>query len=214
VRPLPYAAAGAEGSISRDHSVEVFDWHGIPLLTLVGGKLTTSRAFGELVADEVLHRLSIARSATTIARPVPGGKNVPADREELARHWAELASLFGMEVAQIRAMWSLCGDRIVQILEAEGGGRSDSAARQNIIGSSLPRSFARWVITHEWVERIEDLLERRLMLIYEPGLSRGTIRELATLLTESGKLELAAQEAAVEVAVRRCEAIYGRELRE
>ncbi len=214
VRPLPYAAAGAEGSISRDHSVEVFDWHGIPLLTLVGGKLTTSRAFGELVADEVLHRLSIARSATTIARPVPGGKNVPADREELARHWAELASLFGMEVAQIRAMWSLCGDRIVQILEAEGGGRSDSAARQNIIGSSLPRSFARWVITHEWVERIEDLLERRLMLIYEPGLSRRTIRELAALLIESGKLEMAAQEAAVEAAVRRSEAIYGRQLRE
>jgi len=214
VRPLPYAAAGAEGSISRDHSVEVSDWDGIPLLTLVGGKLTTSRAFGELVADEILHRLSIARSATTVARPVPGGKSIHADRAGLARLWAELASLLGMEVAQIRAMWHLCGDRVVQILEAEGAGESDSAARQNIIGSSLPRSFARWVIAHEWVARIEDLLERRLMLIYEPGLSRRTIRELAALMIESGKLELAAQEAAVEAAVQRCEAIYGRHLME
>ena len=68
------------------------------------------------------------------------------------------------------------------------------------------------MIEHEWVERIEDLVERRLMLIYEPGLSRRTLGELADLLTEAGKLDAADKEGAVDVAVHRCETLYGRTL--
>ena len=212
VRPLPYANGGSEGSISRDHSVEVSIHHNIPVLTLVGGKLTTSRAFGELVADEVLRRLSIVRSATTAARSVPGGKGVPHDRAALERRWEELASQFGLNVVQVRAMWSLCGNRVAEILETQRTVDADSAENQNVSGSALPRSFARWVIEHEWVERIEDLVERRLMLIYDPGLSRQTIGELAELLIEAGRLDPPGKEAAVDAAVRRCEAIYGRML--
>ncbi|HUE13464.1 MAG TPA: glycerol-3-phosphate dehydrogenase/oxidase [Planctomycetaceae bacterium] len=212
VRPLPYAAAGSEGSISRDHSVEVSAWQGIPVLTLVGGKLTTSRAFGEMVADEVLHRLSIVRSATTVARYVPGGKCVPPNRADLEKRWEELAAQFGLTVAQIRAMWALCGNRVAEILESERTADPELARGQNVSGSLLPRSFVRWVIQHEWVERIEDLVERRLMLIYEPGLSRQTIGELAELLIEAERLDPASREAAVNAAASRCEALYGRRL--
>jgi len=212
VRPLPYAAADSEGSISRDHSVEVLTHHGIPVLTLVGGKLTTSRAFGELVADEVLHRLSIARSATTVARSVPGGQSVPRDRTGLVQRWEELAAQFGFQVEQVRAMWQLCGSHVAEILETQRTADTDPIRGTSVCGSSFPRTFVRWVIEHEWVERIEDLVERRLMLIYEPGLSRRTIGELADLLTDAGKLDAAAKEAAVDVAVRRCETVYGRKL--
>jgi glycerol-3-phosphate dehydrogenase len=212
VRPLPYAAGGAEEAISRDHSVEVHAHHGIPVLTLVGGKLTTSRAFGELVADEVLHRLSIARSATTVARCVPGGECVPRDRAALAQRWQELASQFGLTVEQVRAMWALCGSRVAEILETQRIGDLDPACGTSVCGSSLPRIFVRWVIEHEWVQRIEDLVERRLMLVYEPGLSRRTIGELADLLAEAGKLDPTAKTDTVDVAVHRIETVYGREI--
>ena len=142
VRPLPYANGGSEGSISRDHSLEVSTCHGIPVLTLVGGKLTTSRAFGELVADEVLRRLSIVRSATTVARSVPGGKGIPSDRAALEQRWEELASQFGLNVVQVRAMWALCGNCIAEILETQRAGDSDPARGQNVSGSWLPRCFA------------------------------------------------------------------------
>jgi glycerol-3-phosphate dehydrogenase len=87
-----------------------------------------------------------------------------------------------------------------------------SQAEQTISGSVLPRAFARWIIENEWAERIEDLLERRLMLIFEPGLSRQTIGDLADLLIEAGKLDAATRESAIETAVRRCREIYGRTL--
>jgi glycerol-3-phosphate dehydrogenase len=211
VRPLPYAAAGSESSISRDHSLEVSAWHGIPVLTLVGGKLTTSRAFGERVADEVLWHLFIVRSATTVARVIPGGKGVPSDRAELARRWEELASRFGLQVEQVRAMWALCGTRVAEIAESQRA-EPEAACWQNLCGTALPRAFARWVIEHEWVQRIEDLVERRLMLIYEPGLSRQTLGELADLLIGAEKLEPAAREAAIEAAASRCQSLYGRTL--
>jgi glycerol-3-phosphate dehydrogenase len=212
VRPLPYVAAGSEGSISRDHSVEVSSWDGIPVLTLVGGKLTTSRAFGELVADEVLHRLSMTRFATTIARPVPGGDAIPGDDARQAKFYEELAAELHLDVTQVRAMWTLCGSRVRDYFESRERDATTQASDQNISGSVLPRSFVHWIIESEWAERIEDLVERRLMLIYEPGLSRQTMGDLADLLVETGQLDPAARDSAVETAVRRCREIYGRTL--
>jgi glycerol-3-phosphate dehydrogenase len=212
VRPLPYVAAGAEGSISRDHSVEVSSWDGIPVLTLVGGKLTTSRAFGELVADEVLHRLSMTRFATTVARAVPGGEAIPGDHARQAKFYEELALESHLDGGQVRAMWALCGSRLRDFLQFRERDAPPQASDQNISGSVLPRSFVHWMIESEWAERIEDLVERRLMLIYEPGLSRQTMGDLADLLVEAGKLDAAARDAAIETAVRRCREIYGRPL--
>lgn len=212
VRPLPYVAAGAEASISRDHSLEVGNRQGIPVLTLVGGKLTTSRAFGELVADEVLRRLSMVRLATTVARTVPGGKGVPADPGQLERHWDELASRFGLNVGQIRAMWALCGGDIVPILEAQHAADRDPVQGRSVRGSLLPRTFVRWVIEHEWVVRIEDLVERRLALIYEPDLSRATLDELTELMIDAGKLAPSGRVSAIDAAIERCRAVYGRAL--
>ena len=44
VRPLPYAGNASEASISHNHSIAVQSHGRIPVLTLVGGKLTTSAA--------------------------------------------------------------------------------------------------------------------------------------------------------------------------
>ena len=194
----------------RDHSLAIQVRERIPVLTLVGGKLTTSRAFGELAAEEVLKSLCIVRTATTIARVVPGGTDVPATRPALEERWGELSRQFGCTVPQIAAMWALCGSRVAEILESTlGGGPAD---RDNLCGSNLPRSFARWVIEHEWVTRIEDLLERRLMLIYERDLSHTTIGQLADLLIEAGRLDPAGRETAIERAAHRCRTLYGRRL--
>ncbi len=212
VRPLPYAAGGSEGSISRDHSI-VEQTHGnIPVLTLVGGKLTTSRAFGELVTDRILERLRIARSATTVSRFIPGGKDVPHNPTARAQHLGALATQFGLTVEQIAAMWALCGSRVEEILAARQAVDGDPERNKNICGSELPRMYVRWVIEHEWVSTIDDLVERRLMLIYRPGLSRQTLDELADLLVEAGRLQPHEKSSAVAAALGRLASVYSRKL--
>ena len=87
----------------------------------------------------------------------------------------------------MNAIWELCGTLTGEILQAQS---SDADPRRlgSVVDSSLPRTFVRWVIVHERVERLEDLVERRLMLLYSPQLSRRTLDELADLLVESGRL--------------------------
>jgi len=47
VRPLPYQPEGKAASISRDHSIKEYEGPSGWIVTLVGGKLTSWRAFAE-----------------------------------------------------------------------------------------------------------------------------------------------------------------------
>lgn len=42
------------------------------------------------------------------------------------------------------------------------------------------------IIRHEWVRTLSDLVERRLLLIFDPTLDQPKLRKLATLLAEEG----------------------------
>jgi glycerol-3-phosphate dehydrogenase len=181
-------------------------------LTLVGGKLTTSRIFGEKVADMVFERLGVRRTAGTMERMVPGGEGIPSERSALATRWQEMGKQYGLQLEQVRAMWALCGSRLEDILRMHRDGDREPLRNQSVAGTQLPRTFVRWVIQHEWAQRIEDLVERRLMLIYEPALCQKTLLELADLLQEAGRLEPGKKEAAIADAVIRIQTAYGRVL--
>ena len=124
----------------------------------------------------------------------------------------QLARQFGLGLEQVAAMWQLCGNLTGEILGAQQTGDSNPHRLENIAGSVLPRTFARWVIEHERVERLEDLVERRLMLLYSPHLSRRTLEELADLLVAAGRLEATEKIAAIDRAIARLASVYGRQL--
>lgn len=210
VRPLPYAGEASEASISRDHSIALHSHGRVPVLTVVGGKLTTSRALGELVTDNVLRRLGITRSALTVGRYLPGSKDLPEDPAELATQKQQVAAQFGLSLEQVGAIWELCGTLTAEILRTQQSRDTDPRRLDNIAGSALPRSFVRWVIEHERAECLGDLVERRLMLLYSPQLPRLALEELAGLLSESGRLQADEKTAAVDQEVDRLAKIYGR----
>jgi glycerol-3-phosphate dehydrogenase len=212
VRPLPYVGEASEASISRDHSIAVQSHGRIPVLTLVGGKLTTSRALGELVANNVLGRLGSSRSAWTVNRYVPGSKDLPDDAAEREHQKEQLAGRFGLGLEQVTAIWQLCGNLTGEILGVQQSSDSDPHGLENIAGSQLPRTFVRWVIEHERVERLEDLIERRLMLLYSPHLSRRTLEESADLLVAAGRLNATEKSAAIDRAIARLASVYSRQL--
>lgn len=205
VRPLPNVHAARAGAIPRGHAIESHVADGLTIDTLIGGKLTTCRALGELAADRILRRLGRQRTATTRERAVPGGEDYPVDAQGLAARIASISRTTGFKEEQVRAVWPLAGARIAEILAC-----CSAADRDSLPGTSLPVAFVDWVIRNEWVTRLEDLIERRLMLAWSPLLTEPLIRALAGRLSFAGLLEASAIDAAVAAARERLAVHYGR----
>ncbi len=206
IRPLPKQDVNSTSAISRDHSIQINEEQGVPILTLVGGKLTTARAFGEAIADLVLLRLDVPRTAGTQDRVFPGGEDYPTP-EKLQETIEQLAQRLGRPAGHIRAMWAICGTRTGTILAS-----ISSPDQSPIAGTDLPRDFVRWVIQNEWVSSLGDLIERRLMLIYRHKLPRECLDELADLLIEAGRMDPSEREARIEETRVRLKTYYGKEV--
>lgn len=129
VRPLPRVAAGVPAGITRRH---LWRWHTgskMPMISLIGGKLTTCRAFAEQTARELLPKLGRTMEATSRQRPIRSD-NAPANLAEAARK----------------------------------------------------------AIRYQWATKLSDLIERRLMLIFNRDFSLAVLRELAEVLVAEKRL--------------------------
>ena len=207
VRPLPNSDAGKTAAISRDHFVTLNEDGPLPVFTLIGGKLTTCRAFGELAADQVLARLERPRVAWTEDRIVPGGEEYPQTEEELRRGLGRIAERHRLEVSQVVALWPLYGTRLDTILSQAG-----PLSGRRLAGTAAPLELVRWTVAHEWATSLEDLIERRLMLLYHPALSRRCIEELADCLVEQQRLAPEQRDAAVAAEIERLQRQHGKAL--
>jgi glycerol-3-phosphate dehydrogenase len=130
---------------------------------------------------------------------VPGGGPAPEA--------AALADRTGVTVASAHGAIDLWGDdaaRYVEGLSAED--------RAPVAGSAIPRGAVRRTIEFELARRLSDLVERRLMLLYSPDLTRKTLTDLAGLLVQAGKLTATEAPAAVEAYAAELAARYGRKL--
>jgi glycerol-3-phosphate dehydrogenase len=127
VRPLPYTDSSTPAAITRRHQLVWNDKATIPLVSLVGGKLTTCRSLAEESAAAVLGRLGRQVKENSRERPIP---DIP-----------------------------------------------------------LPLvSNAKAAIELEWATTLEDLVERRLMLLYNRNFTEQSLYELAAALVAAGKL--------------------------
>lgn len=173
IRPLPNSGASKTAAISRDHQIDERELLGVPLLTLIGGKLTTCRALGEQTADRVLKSLGRERAVSTRDRTIHGAQGHPP-LSELERTLSQLARETGYTPATCREVWRLVGTEAGDYLREPGS--------PLIHGTLLPRCVINRIIDQEWVTCLEDLIERRLLLALEPSLVRRTIEEIAELL--------------------------------
>ena len=203
VRPLPFVENLSPGSVSRDHHVELTDGD-IPVLTLIGGKLTTSRQLGEQVADMVFEKLGRTRVASTRDHFVPGGQGYPADAADRAVRHARLARDLHCDLGTIECLDALCGIAFEEVVAG-----LSSFERLPITGTQVPRGFARWVIRNEWVRCLADLVERRLMLLLTGQLSGQTLRELAELMVVEQRLDATDLEREVDACRQRLSEQYG-----
>jgi glycerol-3-phosphate dehydrogenase len=178
IRPLPAVAAARTGAIPRDHDIDARTTsNDIPIETLIGGKLTTCRAFGELAADRVLDALNCKRVEHTRERFVPGAEGFPTDADEGRARIERLAAETGYPMASVEIVWSLLGTEGTTLLHELVRDSSESPPmRELLAGTDVPLAVVDWMIRHEWVTGVADLVERRLLLPF-----RGPVGE-ATLL--------------------------------
>ena len=214
VRPLPFARDDSPSSIPRGHWIDENRRGSMPILTLIGGKLTTCRALAEAVADRVLQHLDRRRIADSRHELLPGAQDFPTDDTSLRSLHLRLSHRFGLSSDQIAAIWPLIGNRTEEVFGASSANvaaTETNSGRVNVADTNLPRQFVEWIIRHEWVRSLSDLVERRLMLLYEPRLTARTLRELAELLAESEIIPREGIDSEVAACIERLQRIFGRD---
>lgn len=174
VRPLPHTDSATPGAISRRHWMEPHANSEVPMYSIIGGKLTTSRSLAEEATGEILRRLGMPRIADSRERPItePVGSAL------------------------------------------RGFPDTPPSGESALIGTNTPLDMVRNVIRHEWVTTLDDLVERRLMLLYHPNLERRCLDQLADLLIEAGLLAADQKFAAVDSLVDRLLKHFGKRVRQ
>jgi len=181
VRPLPRSDAGATGAISRDHSFRDFpvqQTRPFEVVTLVGGKWTTYRACAEQLVDHILPRLGKTRLRSTLTLPVGGGREFPKEAAGLAALIAEVARDGGIETAVAARLVDRYGTRARKIAQS-----LDDAGRRALPGAAdYLEGEIGYMVRHERVSRLDDIVLRRSLLAFEGKASRISLNALADLV--------------------------------
>ena len=183
VRPLPYSEGGATGQISRDHSIKTMradDACSYPIHSLVGGKWTTFRAFSEQATDRVLSDLGLPRRASTKNMAIGGGRAYPRSAAARERWLRGLQQRSELPMDRLRELFERYGTRADEIALHISAG--DDRALANQPGYS--RREIAFILRHEKVARLEDLVLRRAPIAMLGDLTRPLLAELADVCAE------------------------------
>ncbi|PRZ43335.1 glycerol-3-phosphate dehydrogenase [Antricoccus suffuscus] len=146
LRPLVGKKEGATLDMSRDHNITV---DGARMVTVTGGKLTTSRHMGELVTDTVLTILGRKAKCRTVSLPLLGGAGYDAEATSatggLAAH---LGERYGNE------------SRFVSAIIAEDPALGDPI----VAGTAYTKAEVVYAARCEMARSIDDVLSRRTRL--------------------------------------------------
>lgn len=180
VRPLPASDTEVNGRISRNHTLVLLPPDATryySTLCLVGGKWTTFRKFGEQAADKVLKLLGRTRNVSTGDLAIGGGRDYPLPERKTA--WIQLVS----------RQSGLPAERVGQLLTRYGTAAAPIAAFMVSEPDSPLMHFAdysrnelRYLIHHEQVQTLEDLLVRRTPMAIGGMLTAERVQELADLV--------------------------------
>ncbi|MRS04361.1 FAD-dependent oxidoreductase, partial [bacterium] len=193
VRPLEYVKAKTTGQITRDHSIKRDNALGIPVLSLVGGKWTSYRAFSEQAANEILSYLGILRVMGTAQLKVNGGEKYPRTEHEKRVFTELLAKETGISTEYANALFLRYGTYA-----------KTAADEINAISIAPLKSIenwthgeVRWLIRNEDVFHLEDLFLRRTTIAWLGNLTGEVLLEFAAI--HADELGLSGSEKQAEI---------------
>jgi glycerol-3-phosphate dehydrogenase len=201
VRPLPANDASDPGSISRDHSMPELSPYGerkFPILSLVGGKWTTFRAFSAEATDKILIHLGKRRLSTTVDVPIGGGAGLSHAAAPTELLLSNILDKHGLDRQRARQLITRYGARANLVASALAAGDTRLA--------NLPefsREEIAFICGMEMVLYAEDFLFGRSTLFLERPLTHTALQELIEVMSEFRGWNNARQAAELERLLRR-----------
>ena len=178
IRPLPNSDSDDPGLISRDHSMPRLPASGdrpFSVLSLVGGKWTTFRAFAEQVSDHVLEELGAARRRHTRDLAIGGGHAFPADANARTTWLNALESDTGLTGSRLNILLERYGTRAAVIAAHEA-----TSSTVTIDGARThTEAEIDWLARNERIEHLEDIVLRRTLLAITGQLTRAGLVQMA-----------------------------------
>ncbi|HWV48842.1 MAG TPA: glycerol-3-phosphate dehydrogenase/oxidase [Microbacterium sp.] len=174
IRPLPHHDDTAPGFVSRDYRIERRQDAGSPpVLSLVGGKWTTFRALGETLGDRVLAELGHERVTSTKGVRIGGGNGYP----KTPRRRIEWLRQNVGDTVRGRVLFTRYGTRAAEV--------ADFLALENdepLLGDVLSTRELAWMVEHEKVQHVGDVVFRRTSLAFTGDADVDAIRTIADAL--------------------------------
>jgi len=208
VRPLPRSNSSTPGEISRDHICAFLPaGNGIkfPIYSLIGGKWTTFRAFGEQVTDRILNDLGRRRLASSADLPIGGGRNFPQGAADKREWLTSFAEKYGLSIQRMEILLDRYGTRARDVADFIGNA-PDEPLR------SLPAYSRREILfmaEREKIVHLNDLILRRTMMALLGQLSFELLVELAGVLAPALQWPEERAQEEVQRAVRLMEKVHG-----
>lgn len=196
IRPLPNSQGVAPGLISRDHSAPkdpATAERSFPVISLVGGKWTTFRAFSAEVADIVLADLDKPRLCATEDMAIGGGRDMPRTEKERAAWIAAASRDTGTSPGRLAILLDRYGTRARVIARHEGETPAALADAPDFTEAELD-----WIVRNERVMHLRDILLRRTPLAIGGRLTPRLCRRVASIAAAA--LDWTAQREQAELA--------------
>lgn len=158
VRPLYDDKSADASAVTRDYVLDIDEFtEGAPFLSIYGGKITTSRKLAEHALQKLAPFFMRKSVAWTRSAQLPGGDIPKAD---FKKFFKEISSRYpDVESSLLRRLARGYGTRITLIL-----GAGPTVDMGQMFGAGLSEVEARYLVSHEWATRADDILWRRSKL--------------------------------------------------
>jgi glycerol-3-phosphate dehydrogenase len=180
LRPLAHGGPGSAYRATRDHHLSV---SASGLISICGGKLTTSRVMAQDVMDAAARELGRGAPAPTGRLPLDERLGSQADVANMVETAARAAA--GMDDDVVRCLVATYGSRCLEVLRLAA---DEPALRERLV-PGLPFIWAEvpYAVEQDGALALSDVMERRMRLIHEaPGqglpLAQAVAARMAPLL--------------------------------
>ena len=172
VRPLYDDAAANASAVTRDYVLDVQGSRGEPvLLSIFGGKITTSRRLAEHAMEKLEPFLPRPTRPWTATAPLPGGDLPGADFDAFLAALRQARPWLPADLA--RRLARAYGSRVDRIL----GDATTMAGLGRDFGGGLTEAEVTYLRDQEWARTAEDVLWRRSKLgLHVPPGTREALR--------------------------------------
>lgn len=181
VRPL--AASGFEytSRASRAHRTEITEAaadRSFKIYSMIGGKLTTFRAFAEQTADKILDQLGRSRVVSTEDRPYLGAQDYPADKAAEAQWIQRVAEVTHTDKAYMTQLFNRYGTEAETLVNQQDG--SWQTPMKSLPDYSVGE--VEYLTQTECILHLSDLVRRRSVITFLGHATESVLQELSGIM--------------------------------